>query len=406
MIYLLKDDYFEVYLGSMITNNDKDVIYMLYQPIIGHDAVALYFSLYSEFKKHESLIDYKPDHESLANLMNLTLQRIQEARRSLEGIGLLQTFYRKDDNSTEYKYVLFAPKSPSDFFNDVLLKGLLVRNIGAKEVNRLINIYKSKTLTTDGFVEISESFTSVFHPDLDSSSFSTEFSFDKSFGHHTRDITKGFDKGLFLNSLENNYHIKAKSIKTHELDELSKLALLYGVEEELLSEYVAQAVRPDGVDLECVRKLCVQDQTYSPIKTSVYKSKEVYGGRSESAQRMEIMSTMSAFDFLKMSNNNTMPSPSDINIINELSSKYGLTSQVINPLIHYVLSNYDNMLPTNLVYKIASSLARSGITTTVDAVNYLNKKRTNSKPKTVNESVNVSASQEDVALLLAELGDD
>jgi replication initiation and membrane attachment protein DnaB len=107
-----------------------------------------------------------------------------------------------------------------------------------------------------------------------------------------------------------------------------------------------------------------------------------------------------------MSNNNTMPSPSDINIINELSSKYGLPSQVINPLIHYVLSNYDNMLPTNLVYKIASSLARSGITTTVDAVNYLNKKRTNSKPKTVNESVNVSASQEDVALLLAELGDD
>ena len=406
MIYLLKDDYFEVYLGYMINNNDKDIIYMLYQPIIGHDAAALYFSLYSEFKKNESLIDYKPNHESLANLMNLTLQRIQEARRTLEGIGLLQTYYRKNDNATEYKYVLFAPKSPSDFFNDVLLKGLLVRNIGAKEVNKLINIYKSKNLSTDGFVEISESFVNVFHPDLDSSSFSTEFSFDKSFTHHTRDITKGFDKGLFLNSLENNYHIKAKAIKSHDLDELSKLALLYGIEEETLSEYVSQAVRPDGVDLDFVRKLCVQDQTYSPIKKSIYKSKDLYGGKNESAKRIEIMSTMSAYDFLKMMQNNTMPSPSDLNIINELSTKYGLTSQVINPLIHYVLNNYDNMLPSQLVYKIASSLVRSDITTTIDAVNYLNKKRTAVKVNKVNRNSNPTVTEEDIAALLNELGDD
>ena len=134
MIYLLKDDYFEVYLASMITSNDKDVIYMLYQPILGHDAVSLYFSLYSEFKKQESVMF--STHESLSELMNLPLNRIQEARRTLEGIGLLRTYYLKKDDQVNYKYVLFAPKSPSDFFNDVLLKGLLVRNIGAKKANQ------------------------------------------------------------------------------------------------------------------------------------------------------------------------------------------------------------------------------------------------------------------------------
>ena len=94
------------------------------------------------------------------------------------------------------------------------------------------------------------------------------------------------------------------------------------------------------------------------------------------------------------------------NIINELSTKYGLTSQVINPLIHYVLNNYDNMLPSQLVYKIASSLVRSDITTTIDAVNYLNKKRTAVKVNKVNRNINPTVTEEDIAALLNELGDD
>lgn len=53
MIYLNKEDYFEVYLASMISPSDRDTLFTLYQPFLGHDAVGLYFSLYSEFKKQE-----------------------------------------------------------------------------------------------------------------------------------------------------------------------------------------------------------------------------------------------------------------------------------------------------------------------------------------------------------------
>ena len=404
MIYLLKDDYFEVYLASMITSNDKDVIYMLYQPILGHDAVSLYFSLYSEFKKQESVMF--STHESLSDLMNLPLNRIQEARRTLEGIGLLRTYYLKKDDQVNYKYVLFAPKSPSDFFNDVLLKGLLVRNIGAKKANQLANMYKSKELDLEGYEEISEKFTSVFHPDLDSNAFSTNIEIDKSFKRKTMDITKEFDRGLFLDSLEKNFRIKSKAIKKVELDELSKLALLYGIEEVVLSDYVAQSVRPNGIDFDMVKKLCLRDQNYSFVGNKSFQSKDVYGGKSDLAKKIELMSSISAFDFLKIKQNNTSPSPSDLKLIEDLSSEFGLTSQVINPLVDYVLENYNNTLPKNLVLKIAASLVRSNINSTLDAMNYLHKVKNKKIAKPVEtKPVEINSEDDDLSILLDEIGD-
>ena len=404
MIYLLKDDYFEVYLASMITSNDKDVIYMLYQPILGHDAVSLYFSLYSEFKKQESVMF--STHESLSELMNLPLNRIQEARRTLEGIGLLRTYHLKKDDQVNYKYVLFAPKSPSDFFNDVLLKGLLVRNIGAKKANQLANMYKSKELDLEGYEEISEKFTSVFHPDLDSNAFSTNIEIDKSFKRKTMDITKEFDRGLFLDSLEKNFRIKSKAIKKVELDKLSKLALLYGIEEVVLSDYVAQSVRPNGIDFDMVKKLCLRDQNYSFIGNKAFQSKDIYGGKSDLAKKIELMSSISAFDFLKIKQNNTSPSPSDLKLIEELSSEFGLTSQLINPLVDYVLENYNNTLPKNLVLKIAASLVRSNINSTLDAMNYLHKVKNRKSAKLVEDKpVEINSEDNDLSILLDEIGD-
>ena len=71
MIYLTKEDYFEVYLASMISTNDRDVLFMLYQPIIGHHATALYLSLYTEFKKQE--LSSLSSHQDLIETMDITL---------------------------------------------------------------------------------------------------------------------------------------------------------------------------------------------------------------------------------------------------------------------------------------------------------------------------------------------
>ena len=76
--------------------------------------------------------------------MNIT--QIQEARLKLEAVGLLQTFYKNENNFNYYIYCLFAPKSPVDFLNDPLFSRLLREKIGEKQTQNLINLYKNKPL--------------------------------------------------------------------------------------------------------------------------------------------------------------------------------------------------------------------------------------------------------------------
>ena len=68
-------------------------------------------------------------------------------------------------------------------------------------------------------------------------------------------------------------------------------------------------------------------------------------------------------------------------IINDISKKFQLPNAVINALIDYVLATNDNILARALTEKIAASLAREGVTTAIDAMNYLKKIRKRGKKK-------------------------
>ena len=406
MIYLNKEDYFEVYLASMISPSDRDTLFTLYQPFLGHDAVGLYFSLYSEFKKQE--MTPVSSVSDLLETMDIPIDRLQEARKMLEGIGLVQTYYKKEKEQAYYKFLLFAPKSPSDFFADVILRGLLVRAIGARKANRLAHLYKSKELKLDGYNEITCSFNEVFRPDLDSDAFLSRLDADTTYTRKSKDITEGFDRGAFLSELEKQYRIRASALKKDDLETIVQIALLYGVGELAMSEIVSRCLNENGIDFEKVKKLSLEDHRFIPErKRAGVKSKEIYDGKGRKAQLIALMSSTSALDFLSYRQNHSKPSPSDVRLLNDLMETYGFSSQVINPIIAYVLENYDNTLPYNLVMKIASSLKREGIETTLDAMNYLYRTRKNQKKRpSVKENEEKPVSQNDVDDLFKELGDE
>ena len=410
MIYLKKEDYFEVYLGSMISNIDKDVLFTLYQPILGHDAISLYLSLYSEFKKQE--VTSISTHEELMELMDINILKLQESRMLLEGIGLLQTYYKSDENKNIfYKYVLLSPKAPTDFLNDILYRGLLVRALGAKRVNQIANIYKSKDIDLKGYSEISASFKDVFNPSFDSDNFNMKIDTDNTFSKNIKDISKEFDKGAFLSYFEDSFGVKKEIITDSDLNEIARISLLYGISEMDMSDIVFRSLNGKEINFEQVKKLSLNTQKYSTIITNdkFAKSNDLYNPTSLKGQKIKLMSETSALDYLKIKNNNNAVSPSDVKLIDELSQNYHLTSPVINPLIDYVLENYDNTLPKNLVLKIAASLVRNNIQTTIDAMNFLykvknTKKTSKIEKKEENSSNTVTA--EDIQNLLKELGDE
>lgn len=410
MIYLNKDDYYEVFLSSRLTEESIKILYQLYQPIVGHDAIALYLTLYYEFEK-QNLI-FASTHESLIELMNLNISKIQEERKILEGIGLIESYYYKDENKTNYRYVLLPPKSADDFFNDILLTGLLVRSIGAKKTNQIANLYKLKKFEKESFIDVTESFVNAFHPNLDSSSFSAKIDYQNSYLKNRKNIDNGFDTGSFLENVEKNYQIKNDFFNKNDLEQIAKISLLYGIEEEVMATIVAQSLINKKIDFEMVKKLAINDKDFSPIRNAkVIRSNDLIDGNSLLSKKINLMSTTAPFDYLKIKQNNGAVSPSDIKLIDDLNNKYGLNPKVINTLVDYVLENYENTLPRNLVLKIAGSLKRENIESCIDAMNYLYKikklsKNHKEKAKVTKTDDDELYTQEDLDRLLSEIEDD
>ena len=381
MLFLSKDDFYEVYLKSIISDFDRDTLSMLYQPIIGGAAVALYLSLQQDHKK----IDRQFTHEELVTSIGFSIDIIQDARSKLEAIGLLSTYYKTENGQTYYKYVLYAPKTPKDFFDDILFKGLLIEKIGEKKVQSLVRKYKEKKLDLNGFHEISASFKDVFNPQLDNNSFIEGSNITGGYGRNIKDISKGFDASRFLEILESNYHISNKYIYKKDIKKLSEISMLYGIEESVLAEFTAQCYLPnekEKIDYEALKELCIKDKNYQILRNGNKTGTIAFDTSSKLSRKIELMSTYSALDYLKLKQKNGVPSPSDIKLITDLFEEYGLNSGVINALIDYCLERNNNILSRSYVTKIAASIARENITSTIDTMNYLlknqNKRKTTS----------------------------
>ena len=107
-VSLYPADVYQVVDRSLLNEQDRLVLNMLYMPIIGYTAIVLYLKLQSEAKN--TIITSELSHHHLMTSMSLTLDNIKEARLRLEGIGLLKTYYNEGEVNS-YIYELYSPVS-------------------------------------------------------------------------------------------------------------------------------------------------------------------------------------------------------------------------------------------------------------------------------------------------------
>ena len=86
-------DTYTVINRSIITEQDKRIVAMLYQPIMGYVATSLYYTLISNLLEQEIMSD-DLTHHHLMSTMQLKLEDIVIARERLEAIGLLKTYVK------------------------------------------------------------------------------------------------------------------------------------------------------------------------------------------------------------------------------------------------------------------------------------------------------------------------
>ena len=87
--------FYTVYGEPQLDQSKQDALLYLYQPIIGSNALSLYLTFVSDVSiegKSASLM-----HTDLLAAVDTGLMNLVKAREQLEGIGLLETFQKTDN---------------------------------------------------------------------------------------------------------------------------------------------------------------------------------------------------------------------------------------------------------------------------------------------------------------------
>lgn len=385
MDYVSKHDFYEIRVASLITNIDKDSLLDLYQPIIGSQAAILYLTMLKQKHNADGGTIFKM--EQLLKSMQLTSGQLLSARKFLEAVGLIRTYEATAEDVRCYIYVIYSPKSPKAFFDDVLFKGLLIQNVGEKEAKRLANKYKVNLTIPEDYKEISASFVDVYKLDYDDPSFKKDFG-DQIIGRDHGRANLEFNFDLFFGYINENSGIKSSVFKKKDLKEIERLAALFGLNEKqmafiVIDEYIVEG--SNHLDFDKIKSKAESSLRYSLVEPS--RSSKV-SGDSTMAQKIRMMEEVGPAKFLQYLQQGTKPARSDINIVDSLSKDYGFGNGIINAIVEYVLYKNNNILSRNYCEKIASSLAREGVKTAVDAMNYLNKMNVKSSKKKVKETTN------------------
>ena len=390
MVVLSENDYLEVKLNSLIADYDSETISNLYQPIIGYASLAVYFTLIAE-AKNQSLTSVI-SHNQLLNRLQMAPGDFVDARKKLEGVGLLRTILEEEGGTKIYHYQIFAPKNPDRFFDDTLLYGMLIKAIGEVDSKRFKMIYHFDDKEVKG-KDISSSFVDVYQPNFEDPSFMKALDGGKGIGRRSGKINSEFNYDTFFTYLGEISQIKQDAFTKKDMKEIERLAALNGIGEEEAAYIVSEIFDPKlgkgkHIDFQLLTTRFQEQNNYSYLLSKkMSRRSNTNSGSSVLAEKINIMETRSPKEFLALLQNGSQPAMSDLKIIDDLSKKFNLNNAVINAILDYVLMTNDNVLYRGLCEKIGASLAREGITTTIDAMNYLkrvskhHKKATNSETK-------------------------
>ena len=369
---ILPADSYIVINKTTITDADRKLISMLYQPIIGYTAVSLYNTLIDDLDKLE-LMSEELTHHHLMSTMQLKLEDIVIAREKLEGIGLIKTYVKKG-NINSYVYLIYSPITANEFFNHPVLNVVLYNNLGKKEYERLLNYYKVPRVNLKDYEEITCSFDNAFKTsagtvlDMPTDVIKRE--------SNNLEITKGIDFNLLISSIPSS-QISEKCFNKETKELINALSFTYNLSTLDMQGLVKNALNEKGtIDKNELRKSCRDYYKFDnngKLPTLIYNKQPDYlkkpqGDNSKWAKMVYTFENMTPYQFLKAKYKGGEPTERDMRLIESLLVDQKLNSGVVNVLIAYVLKINNEQLKKSYVETIAGHWKRLNIETVEEAM--------------------------------------
>lgn len=392
-ISLLPADTYIVKNNTILNNENRNILLKLYQPIVGAIAINLYFTLWSDLDS-AGIISKEETHHNLMAKMRIKLEDIIEAREKLEAIGLLKTYIKKG-SVNNYIYEIYSPVSPKEFIENPILSVTLQNNIGKRELKKIVSYFEIPPINLKSYEDITTSFNETF--DITNDSLVSDNIVNiRSVNQVDIIINSKVDLNSVFSLIPEEY-LNVKSITNDMKSLIYKLAFIYNLSEEELSELIRNSVNEKRViDKDSLRKNCQNYYSFEhkgSMPSLVYKNQPEYlrshnSDNTKKAKMIYTFETTSPYDFLAGKNKGIKPSKSELAILEELLIDYELNPGVVNVLIDYVLRINNNKLTKNFCLAIAAQWKRSNIKTVEEAMKIcIKENKTKKETKTTKKVV-------------------
>lgn len=370
-VSILPVDSYVVINKSLLNDNDRKILTMLYQPIVGSISINLYFTLWADLNKLEIMSKENTHHHLMANT-KLNLDDIVSARKKLEALGLLKTYF-KTGNINNYVYELYSPLLVSEFFSNPILSISLYSSVGKKEYDDLVSYFKMPKINLTDFENISARFNDLYNLSTKDIEDVTEKNMKKKEKVDIVvdrtvdfDIIESSSKGLLNKRALND---TAKSL-------INNLAYLYNFDDITMSNIIKNSINDRGMISEI--ELKKNSKNYYSFENKGEVPRLIYKNRNSTNTEKDIVNlrdklincfeSVTPYEFLKAKYNGGKPTGKDISLLEGLLVNQKLNPGVINVLVDYVIRVNDKKLNKNLVEAIASQWKMIGIETVENAM--------------------------------------
>ncbi len=400
--HLLPADLYIVVNKTVINEQDRKLITTLYQPIIGYSAVSLYFTFVDDLDKR-NLMSEDLTHHHLMSTMQLKLSDILIARKKLEAVGLLKTYY-KEDHVNHYVYQIYSPMSAAEFLNHPILNVVLYNNLGKKEYDKIVDYYKIPRINLKEYQDITASFSEVFTSVSGNTFIENDNIIDRNSNKLTLKSEIDFD--LLISSIPSRM-ISDRCFNSETKNLINSLSYVYHIDNLNMQGLVRNSINEKGlIDKNELRKACrnfYQYENSGKLPTLIYSKQPEYltspkGDNSNWAKMIYTFENTTPYDYLKSKYKGAEPSNRDLKLVESLMVDMKLKPGVVNVLLSYVLKINNQKLNKNYVETIAGQWARLNIETVEEAMKISEKEHKRLKKKLQNTTKNTTKNKTKEAL--------
>ncbi|MFW5892925.1 MAG: DnaD domain protein [Bacillota bacterium] len=339
-----------------LSHTHIETMSLLYLPVIGQEAFSTYMVLYSLIER-STLKSPEYPHAFIYDMLNMRPDAFLSARKTLEAIGLIET-YRKEE---AFLIECYLPLSADAFIKDSHFAAYLEKALGKDRYQDLIAHFKVTRTKLADYKPVSVRFDEVFPPLRTKTVTRSQYIEPK-----TKPIESEADVDieLVLDGIPTSL-LQAKGRTNAVKERLRTLAYIYAYDEASLQEAIRKNLKSDGV---------INFESLSRSAQAHYQKERGAITKKTDSPSLSYFKNTHPRTLLEESTGHKVPT-ADLKVIDRLIEESDLPLEVLNVMIAYVLKELDQQFPVyNYFEKIVAEWKRLDIKDAKGAIEHVQKR--------------------------------